>query len=141
MPPTLKSALLVALHEYSLIVIPVALYIVIHGRETSDPMCSILHSPEWNIATIFLVAQGQALYRAELDKISRRRSVPALGLIGMAAVVLLVLATSNIHWAFDEPTPSVRIITWLLFAISSFSFLGFITGVRLVASGEQHDQS
>lgn len=112
---------------------PVGLYVFIHSQEMPHPAEEVIHSPEWNIATIFLLAQGQALYRAELDRTGKRLSQSSLGLMGLAAATLLVLAASNIHWAFQKSTPAVIKSMWTLFGVVSTAFLGFISGAKLVA--------
>jgi len=96
------------------------------------PLSTFCHSPEWNIATVFLVAQGQSLYRLELDRLRRRTSPAALGLIALSAIVTVVLAASNIHFGLRSSSIMTMICMWLLFIAATAAFLSFVTGATLL---------
>ena len=132
--PTVNSAVLFAAYEYALVVLPVALYVLLASLENADPLHSFTYTPEWNIATIFLVAQGQSLYRIEAEEMGARRSRPATGLLALAAIVVIVLAASNILFAFRHETLTTAVGMWSLFLLSSLAFMAMVTGARFVGS-------
>jgi hypothetical protein len=128
----LRRAMLFSFYEYCLIVLPVALYVFLVAIAADKPFSTFVHSPEWNIATVFLVAQGQSLYRLELDRLRRRTSSAALGLIALSAIVTVVLAASNIHFGLRSFSVSTMICMWLLFIAATAAFLSFVTGATLL---------
>jgi hypothetical protein len=90
-------------------------------------------SPEWDIATIFLVAQAQSLYRFHIEATGKRLSHPALGLITSASLIIIVFAATNIQMSLRGATTRSVVSMWVLFTVASASFLGFVTGARLVS--------
>jgi hypothetical protein len=64
--PVARSALLMALYEYLLIIAPVGIYVFLEGLHRDDPAFYWV-SPEWAIATIFLSFQAISLYSALRD--------------------------------------------------------------------------
>lgn len=134
----LRRAVLFSFYEYCLIVLPVALYVFLVAIAADKPLNTFFHSPEWNIATVFLVAQGQSLYRLELDRLRRRTSSAALGLIALSAIVTVVLAASNIHFGLRSFSVATMICMWLLFLAATAAFLSFVTGATfLVLNAER----
>lgn len=120
-------------YEYVLIVLPVALYILLASIGDVKPPHSADVSPEWNIATIFLVAQAQSLYRVHIEVSGRRISHPAIGLMTSAALIVVVCAATNIQIGLKQHTTRSTVAMWLLFVAASAAFLGFVTGARLVS--------
>jgi hypothetical protein len=129
-----NSAVLFAAYEYALVVLPVALFVFLQSLEAKDPLHLFTYTPEWNIATIFLVVQGQSLYRFEAEEMGGRRSRPATGLLALAASVMIVLAASNILFAFRHETFLTAVCMWCLFLLSSLAFMAMVTGARFVGS-------
>lgn len=131
---TVGSAVLFSAYEYALIVLPVGLYVLLESLEGKTPTHSFTYTPEWNIATIFLVAQGQSLYRFETEDMGRRRSRPSVGLLALAAIVVIVLSVSNIMFAFRHETWITAVSMWFLFGLSSLAFVAMVTGARFAAT-------
>lgn len=120
-------------YEYALIVVPVALYILLAGISDVPQPHSPGASPEWNIATIFLVAQAQSLYRMHIETTGRRISHPAIGLIASASLIIIVCAATNIQIGLKHHTARSLLSMWLLFALASAAFIGFVTGARILS--------
>jgi FlaA1/EpsC-like NDP-sugar epimerase len=116
-----------------LIVLPVTLYIFLAFMADPKSQHSPGTSPEWNIATIFLVAQAQSLYRLHLESTGRRLSHPALGLITSASLIVVVFAATNIQFILHDHSERSVVAMWLLFSVATISFLGFVIGARIVS--------
>lgn len=132
--PRLGPAILFAVYEYVLVVMPVALYVFLHSLHAESLSYTLTYSADWNIATIFLAAQGQSLYRFEAENKRRHNSRSASGLFTLSAILLIVLAASNIQIGLSHPSYITALCMWVLFVISSVAFLLMITGARFVAS-------
>lgn len=135
----LRRAVLFSVYEYCLIVLPVALYVFLHAIAADKPLSTFFHSPEWNIATVFLVAQGQSLYRLKLDQLRRRTSPAALGMIALSAIVTVVLAASDIHFGLRSSSVTTMVCMWLLFVAATGAFLSFVTGATLLVLKAERD--
>ena len=132
-PSNFGKSALYTIYEYVLIVLPVALYIFLAAMADARTPHSAGSSPEWNIATIFLVAQAQSLYRLHIEATGKRLSHPALGLIASATLIVIVFAATNIQISLHMQTDRTVAAMWLLFGIATSAFLGFVTGARLLS--------
>lgn len=137
-----QFALLWTAYEYLLIITPVALYVYLVSLHHLYAFCEFIHSPEWNIATIFLASQGQSIYRTELEESQRSMSRPVMGLIGLFVLLVIVFAVANIQSSFIRPSTTVTTLMWVLFSLASLIFFSFLTGAKLVSLAErgQHGQ-
>ena len=131
----LGSAIVYAVYEYVLIVLPVALYVLLESLHSQTPQYTFTYTPEWNIATIFLVAQGQSLYRFETETLGQRSAKSTVGLLALAAIVVVVLAAANIQFSLAHKSQITAVAMWLLFALASATFLVMIASARFVAAG------
>jgi hypothetical protein len=135
------SAALYAVYEYLLVVVPVGLYVFVHGLHEKSLAIACANSPEWNIATVFLLMHGQFLYHVYLESTGRKLSRAAMGIIALLSILGVVLAASNIHLALQEPSRRIVICMWWLFAIASVVFVMLVVSGRLVARnlGDDHE--
>lgn len=133
----LRKAAIYTAYEFMLVVLPVALYAalaaVAEPKVGAQPPHGLGSSPEWNIATIFLVAQAQSLYRLHVESSGRRISHPALGLIALISLTIIVCAVANVQIALHAQTGRTILVMWILFAVATFAFVGFVTGARLLS--------
>ena len=132
-PKLLRRALVYTAYEYVLIVLPVAMYIFLAAVGQAKPHHGFGDSPEWNIATIFLVAQAQSLYRLHIEASGKRLSHPALGLIALLSLLLIVFAATNIQLTLRHGSLMALVCMWTLLGVSSAIFIGFVTGARLLS--------
>jgi hypothetical protein len=135
------TASLYAAYEYLLVVVPVGLYVFVHGLHEKSLTVACANSPEWNIASIFLLMHGQFLYHVYLESTGRRIARAAMGIIALFSILGVVLAASNIQLALQEPSRRIALSMWLLFALSSLVFVALVVSGRLVAKtiGEDHE--
>jgi hypothetical protein len=129
----LVRALVYTTYEYFLIVLPVALYVFLASLAGGDEVHHVGTSPEWNIATIFLIAQAQSLYRLHIEAAQKRISHPTLGLIALFALLLIVFAATNIQMALRQSTTLNCVSMWALFLLATGIFVGFVTGSKLLS--------
>lgn len=129
----LNNAILYAAYEYLMIVVPVGLYVILHGLHDTHPAAAVVSSPEWNIATIFLLMQGQFLYHVQLEGTGRRLSRNVMGLSSVATIVGVVFAVANIELTFRGGWRGLTLCMWLMFAVVSLLFWAFTIGAHVVA--------
>lgn len=130
---TIGTAIASTVYEYLLIIVPVALYIILHSWSTPQPVWHFFHSPEWNMATILLAFQGQSMYRSLREKHTNRPRAYVAGLITLYVLVTVVLAVSAIWVVLTGTSRGGSALTWMLFFLSSLSFLFFISAATFVA--------
>ena len=133
--PKLRLTVLLTIYEYFLITLPVASYVGVEAFARRSGVF-FLASPEWAIATIFLLFQGLSLYLRGLDRTGRGLWHLSLGMLGMVVLLLVAIAAINAYYSLDalhhtqiDSTPSI-VLRIALFAVASLTFL------LLVASGK-----
>ncbi len=129
--PHMKQAALSALYEYILITLPVAMYVGVEAHYR-DHYGHLVASPEWAIATIFLTFQAANLYQAHLHKTLRRVSDTWLGLVWLAATLLIFLASINAYKSMETNSGGAIAFRLFLFILSSLGFLFLVTAAKLV---------
>ena len=125
------QAILTALYEYLLITIPVGLYI---GLEAVHSDWKILvSSPEWSVATIFLLFQGLTLYVRHLGGTGARVSGVKIGVLALLSLVIAVFTVINIYKSLEEGhnTTAAVIFRLGLFLITSAGFMVMVSGAKL----------
>lgn len=125
-------AILTAFYEYLLITIPVGLYI---GLEAIHEQHWILlvHSPEWAVATIFLLFQGVSLYIRHLSSAGARISPVSIGLLALISLTIIAFTVINAYTSLDpqQNTKPAIIFRLGLFVITSLGFLLMVAGAKL----------
>jgi len=131
-------ALLSAAYEYCLVALPVASYVGLEAFARKEGLF-FLKSPEWAIATIFLLFQGSSLYVRGLDRTGRGLWHLSLGLLAMVVLVLIAIAAINafnslesLHAARADSGVSM-VVRFLLFALASALFFLLVAAGRLAA--------
>lgn len=109
MNSTIK-ALIVTVYEYLSVAVPVGLYIALEA--THEKQWHLLwDTPKWSMATIFLLFQGLSLYVRFLNASGGRLSATTIGLFGLVALLLIVIAVVNAWNALDPKENSAMSIT------------------------------
>lgn len=119
----LRRGLLSALYEYSLVVAPVFVYVLFEAIESG--VAFLATSPEWSIATTFLAFQGRALYRRHLDATGLPLSSAGLGLVDLAAAIVIILSSLNAYVSLRHNSMAAIAFRVVLFALISLAFLVF----------------
>lgn len=127
-----NQAVLSACYEYLLVTVPVGLYIALeakHEREVS----LFVTSPEWAMATIFLLFQGISLYFRHLTSTGARVSAINLSLLSLISLVVMTVTVVNAYTSLSEAENSggsigVRV---LMFVVVSAAFLILVSGANL----------
>jgi hypothetical protein len=125
-----RRAFLVAIYEYCLVVFPVAIYSGLEAFHDTDTY--FVRTPEWAVATIFLLFQGLSLYGKFLRRTGRRVSENFFGLAAILSLVLVIIAVLNASESLGRKNDSETLVVWriLLFAAASATF------ITLVAAGK-----
>lgn len=125
----IRNAFIPALYEYLLIILPVLIYVSIEAIHKEE-MSFVLTSPEWSIATIFLLFQGNSLYRSFLKKSGRKINEHFFGLVALLSFTMALLTLVNSFLALHENTRLSIVIRIALFCFTSASFLLAVTSAK-----------
>ena len=125
-------AILTAFYEYLLITIPVGLYIGLEAIHEHH-WISMVHSPEWAVATIFLLFQGVSLYIRHLSSAGARIAPVSIGLLALISLTIIAFTVINAYTSLDpqQNTSSAIIFRLGLFVITSLGFLLMVAGAKL----------
>jgi hypothetical protein len=125
------QALLTAFYEYLLITLPVGLFVTLDASHKQEPHF-LWHSPEWAIATIFLLFQGLSLYVRLLSNSGAKVSPTSIGLLALVSLPITALTVINAYRALDEHgnTPGSIAIRLTLFGLVSAAFLLLVGGAK-----------
>ena len=125
-------AILTACYEYLLITIPVGLYIGLEAIHEHH-WISLVQSPEWAVATIFLLFQGVSLYIRHLSSAGARISPVSIGLLALISLTIIAFTVINAYTSLDpqQNTKPAIIFRLGLFVITSLGFLLMVAGAKL----------
>lgn len=125
-------AILTACYEYLLITIPVGLYIGLEAIHEHHWIL-LVHSPEWAVATIFLLFQGVSLYIRHLSSAGARISPVSIGLLALISLTIIAFTVINAYTSLDpqQNTKPAIIFRLGLFVITSLGFLLMVAGAKL----------
>lgn len=125
-------AILTAFYEYLLITIPVGLYIGLEAIHEHHWIL-LVHSPEWAVATIFLLFQGVSLYIRHLSSAGARISPVSIGLLALISLTIIAFTVINAYTSLDpqQNTKPAIIFRLGLFVITSLGFLLMVAGAKL----------
>jgi hypothetical protein len=141
-----RTALFTAAYEYLLVVLPVASYVGLESFARRDGSFFIV-SPEWAIATIFLLFQGTALYVRGIDATGRGLWHLPLGMLAMVILVLIAVAAINAFYSLEghyvaasqHAAPSVSLASVVvrssLFGLASAVFLLLVAAGKFAVLG------
>jgi hypothetical protein len=127
-----NQAVLSACYEYLLVTVPVGLYIALeakHDREIS----LFVTSPEWAMATIFLLFQGISLYFRHLTNSGAKVSAINISLLSLISLVVMTVTVVNAYTslaAFENTGGSIG-VRLLMFVAVSAAFLILVSGAKL----------
>lgn len=126
------QAILAAFYEYLLITVPVGLYIGLEAFHQHS-WSLVIRSPEWSMATIFLLFQGLSLYVRNLTGAGAKVSGASIGLLALISLVITVFTLINAYTSLDpEHNTNGAIVFRLgLFVITSLGFLMMVSGAEL----------
>lgn len=126
------QAILTAFYEYLLITIPVGLYIGLEATHQHHwPL--LIESPEWSMATIFLLFQGLSLYVRHLTGTGAKVSAVSIGLLALVSLTITAFTLINAYTSLepDENTRAAIIFRLGLFVITSVGFIVMVSGAKL----------
>lgn len=128
-----RRALYRTILEYLAVVLPIGIYLIIESLHAGN-VSPLTSSPEWNIGTVFLVVQGQLLYRENLEESGRRVSSTKSGIASLLALVVIVLAIANAQMGLEADSNALVVCRWLLLVFSSGLFFVYVSGSRLLTA-------
>jgi protein-S-isoprenylcysteine O-methyltransferase Ste14 len=116
-----KKGFWFSLYEYLLITLPVGIYVWLEAEHKHD-YTYLVKTPEWAIATIFLLFVGLNKYQHVIKKSGRQFFEPIINIIAIAALVLIILAILNARSSLDIETDGKIIARIIYFIIASLFF-------------------
>jgi hypothetical protein len=127
-----NQAVLTACYEYLLVTVPVGLYVALEAKHAGN-VSLFVTSPEWAVATIFLLFQGISLYFRHLNSTGARVSAINLSLLCLISLVIMTITVVNAYTSLDEPenTGGAIGIRSLMFVSVSAAFLIMVSGSKL----------
>jgi len=127
-----SSALLSASYEYLLITVPVGLYVALDATRKNE-LEIFWESPEWAIATVFLLFQGLTLYMRHLGRTGARLSPTRIGLLGLIALIGTTVTLVNAYRSLDarENTMLAIFVRLAVFVVVSCAFFIFVSAANL----------
>ena len=125
-------AIRTAFYEYLLITIPVGLYIGLEAKHEHN-WALLVHSPEWAVATIFLLFQGVYLYVRHMTGAGAKISPVSMGLLALVGLTLIAFTVINAYTSLDpvENTTGAIIFRLGLFITTSGGFIVMVAGANL----------
>lgn len=134
MKPIIRITILKLTIEYFLLVLPILIYVSLEALHHNDGWY-ILKSPEWSVATIFIVIQTVRMHLESIgDSWNRSFTVLLIILLGIVAMT----AGINIYVALhDVANQSIgtMMTKWMLYFISSLFFV-LVAGASIFAAEE-----
>jgi len=133
MPPSKPvQAILNAVYEYLLITIPVALYVSLEATHAHDA-AFLWRTPEWSMATVFLLFQGIALYNRSLSRSGAKVSGASIGLLSLLSLLIGALTLINAYTSLKEEDNTIGAISFRLglLLITSCGFVALVSAAKL----------
>ena len=126
------QALLTAFYEYLLITVPVGLYIGLEATHHYN-WGLLVRSPEWSMATIFLLFQGLSLYLRHLTGAGAKVSSVSVGLMALTSLLITAFTLVNAYTSLeaDKNTPGAIVFRLGLFLLTSMGFVLMVAGAKL----------
>ena len=126
------QAILTAFYEYLLITVPVGLYIGLEATHLHR-WDFLFRSPEWAVATIFLLFQGLSLYVRHLAGTGAKVSAASVGLFALISLLMTAFTLINAYTSLDpeENTRAAIIFRLGLFVLTSAGFMVMVAGAKL----------
>lgn len=125
-----------ALSEYLLIALPVFLFVSLEAAH-HHRMSWLWMSPEWSIATIFIVFRQLFLHYLLLHRSGRALNEPVLVLYFLGALLAITGALFNTWYSLGTNGPWAVAIRLILLVASSMMFLIFVGGAYFHYSTEK----
>ncbi|HEY6807109.1 MAG TPA: hypothetical protein VI306_26260 [Pyrinomonadaceae bacterium] len=127
-----SKALLTAFNEYFLITLPVGLYVALEATHHHRWELLVL-SPEWSMATIFLLFQGLSLYTRHLNGAGAKVSAGAVSLMALTSLLIAALTLINAYSSLtaEENTKGAILFRLGLFGLTTVGFLVLVAGATL----------
>ena len=108
--------------EYFLLVLPILIYVSLESLHHRDAWY-LFRSPEWSIATIFIVIQTIRIHLESIgDNWNRSFTILMiilLGVIALAAGINIYIGLGDVN----TPSTGTMITKWVLYLISSLLFV------------------
>jgi hypothetical protein len=127
-----RRAILKLAIEYFLLTLPIVIYVAIEALHHGDAGY-LITSPEWSIATIFILLQTYRLYSEEMKSVVGQRFgqflVIVLVLVAIGAALNIYLGMKDVH----SPSMYVLAAKWGLLIVSSVVFV-YVAGAALYAA-------
>ena len=120
-----------ACYEYLLIISPVGIYVFLESKHAHEYEI-LWSSPEWAVATIFLLFQAVALYRREMNKAGRRLSETVMGFFLLIAVLVTIVASINAFDSLTLNTPGAVALRIGLLVVTSVAFILLVSSSAFV---------
>lgn len=132
-----RAGLAYAAYEYLLIVLPVAMYLTLESIHAGR--WSILTSPEWSIATLFLSFQAALLFARRLGNTGRKLSIEVLLFLALGVVVVVASAAVNTWMSLERESTGTLLLRVVLFALTSAAFIVLVGSARAAEKrGDRH---
>lgn len=138
MSPSARVALVEAMLEYLILVLPVAFYVGLesyHRHDLSYFQCS----PEWAIATVFLQFQGLYLFITQ-SKSRATLSEARVGLLALLALTVVVASAMNALDSMHAESDGKIVFRILLFTLTSCLFLTLVASSKYKRKQLKHGQ-
>lgn len=127
-----KPSFSVIAYEYLLVTVPVGIYVALEATRKNE-LAILWRSPEWAIATIFLLFQGLSLYIRHLSSTGAKLSAATIGLLALIGVVITTTTLINAYRTLDaqENTKLAIFVRLALFVFASVAFWVFVAAAQL----------
>jgi len=129
--PAFKEGFFEALYEYLIITTPILIYLCLEAHHKNE-WVYIITSPEWAIASIFLLLVSLIKYLHTLALIKMKPSVNIVGIIQLVIILIILAAIYNAKVSIDSETNTAIVLRIIIFFISSLIFFVFIIGKNLL---------
>lgn len=116
-----------ALAEYLLIVLPVLLFITLEAAH-SNSWSKMWKSPEWAIATLFLVLRLGFLHYMLLHRTGRRLNEPVLLIYVLGGLCISAAAVVNAWHSFGNDSYGAIALRLVLLMATSLAFFAAVGG-------------
>lgn len=130
----MRRALLKLAGEYIIITLPILIYVCIEAVH-DDNAAFLYRSPEWSIATVFLILQTIRMYSEEMHG-SFGRSFSFLLMLLLTAVNLAAGVNIYISLGNGQQAMVTIAVKWLLFIVVSLLFV-YIAGAAIYEAERQ----
>lgn len=119
-----KSALATASLEYAFVVSPVAIYVGMEAAAHED-WHFFYKSPEWGIATMFLMFQALGIYLRKFLRVPGRFSLRAFSAYSLLTLIIVIVAAISSYSSLlsEYPSNAQTALRLALLIVASSAFL------------------